>query len=488
MTYEAMLTARAHESGAAVPTALLRHRALARSPLCIVAWQLGAEPYAVGAIALGRQRSGYELFVPGYPINRDLLFASLTNFATVFCRAFEAPSTGTCETEEHFGSPLQVPTVLPQILVANPETINLLGRLGRRLAYLPTTGEQPVAPVLVRMGRHLMWLADHASMPGQQVILSVTDLLASHYATGMSAYESTSLASLDAWIAPPNGMHGFEAAEDAERHAVGPVPDPRDGEKIHDAMGKFNAARAGNTNRDVVHRLSRPLRILYDGMVRDTWNLIWKAIDRERAAHREAPSVERRAHADRVAYASHMAWMAGPAEGRRKTRMTPRAAAMRLNEYERAQRLLEAEEAIDDPLRMAPVLLAGDAIAGDVIDCDPNRKERIKSRNCKRPSVTLRSQEPCALPVGTELWWTRAARAREWVIERVVPTGEGAEVTLVLQTNHQLEAGLPRIGRRACFSKLNTRDSYEVHLPFEVPWTHRVAETPAATALESEAA
>ena len=70
----------------------------------------------------------------------------------------------------------------------------------------------------------------------------------------------------------------------------------------------------------------------------------------------------------------------------------------------------------------------------------------------------------------------------------MVTTGEGAEVTLILQTNHQLDAGLPRIGRRACFSKLNTRDSYEVHLPVEVPWTHRVAEAPAAASLESEAA
>jgi len=117
----------------------------------------------------------------------------------------------------------------------------------------------------------------------------------------------------------------------------------------------------------------------------------------------EAPSVARRVREDRIAYASHIAWMAGPTEGRRRTRMTPRLAAMRLNEYERAQALLEAEEAVDDPLRMAPVLLAGKAVAGEVIRVDEERREVVNSRRCLRPGVTLRTLERCAIPVGTEL-------------------------------------------------------------------------------------
>jgi hypothetical protein len=77
--------------------------------------------------------------------------------------------------------------------VANTETIGLLGRLGRRVAYLPTDGATPADPRLPRLGRHLMWLADYASTPGQQVILAATELLGTHYQTAMSSYETQSL-------------------------------------------------------------------------------------------------------------------------------------------------------------------------------------------------------------------------------------------------------------------------------------------------------
>ena len=406
-----------------------------------------------------------------------MLFAALIPFAKQFNAAFEAYSTGPCETVTAFGVDLAVPKQLPQIIVANNETIGLLGRLGRRLAYLPTDGERPVHPVLPRLGRHLMWLAEYAHSPGQQLILSATDLLTTHYATAMSPYEVGSLTAIDAWIDPPAREHGFHAAERAERQAVGPTPDPTDGVKVHELMQQFNAARAGRKDPALVQKLLGPLRALYEPMVKDTWNLIWKVIDRERGRP-EAGSVARRAREDRIAYANHLNWMAGPVGGRRKTRMNARSAAMRLNEWERAQVLLEAEEAVDDPLRMAPVLVAGQAVAGEVLRCDAERRELIGGRRCKRPSVTLRTQEPCVMPVGTELWWTRTADKREWIISRVVAAGTGSEVTLILQTNRTPDVGLPRVVKRACFSQLNTGAGYEVHLPQQTPWTHLPKEPP----------
>jgi hypothetical protein len=479
MSFQAMLAARAHKEGRAQPTALFRHRALAKDPLCIVAWQLGAEPYSVGTIAMGTKASGFKLYVPGYPLDRDLLFAELTRFARQFCPAFEAYAGGACEVVQHFGGDLLVPKQLPQIVVANTETIGLLGRLGRRLAYLPTTGERPADPMLPHLGRHLMWLAEHAHLPGQQLILSVTDLLTTHYATPMSAYEVGSLAAIDAWIAPSKRKHGFHAAEVAERQAVGPTPDPSDGDRVYQAMIEFNAARAGSKDPALVRKLAKPLQSLYTDMVEDTWNLIWKVVERE-GKRPEAASVARRAREDRIAYANHLSWMAGPADGRRKTRLSPRAAAMRLNEYERAHAAVVAEEAIDDPLRMVPVLLAGQAIAGEVVRAEPERREVINGRCCKRPSITLRTDEPCMMPLGTEVWWTKMPAGREWVVTEVVVAGSGSDVTLVLQTNRTPDADLPRVRQRACFSEVNTVEGYEVHLPQQVPWTHRPKE-PAPT-------
>jgi hypothetical protein len=162
---------------------------------------------------------------------------------------------------------------------------------------------------------------------------------------------------------------------------------------------------------------------------------------------------------------------------------------MRLNKYERAHAALIVEEAIDDPLRMLPVLLAGQAIAGDIVSSDPTRRELINNRFCKRPSIVLRTLEPCTIPLGTDVWWTESPAGREWVVTKTSPVGTGSEVTLVLQTNRTPDAGLPRLRQRACFSQLSTRDQYEAHLPREIPWTHRPKEPPSSeTDLDSEAA
>lgn len=487
MSFKALLAVRAHKEGRAQPSAQFRHRAIAENPLCIVAWQLGAEPYSIGAIAFGTESSGYQQFVPGYPLDRELLFAELTRLAKQFCPAFEAYMSERCDVISHFGSDLRVPRQLPQVVVANAETIGLIGRLGRRLAYLPTTGDRAADPILTRMGRHFMWLAEHSNVPGQQLILSAADLLTMHYVTGMSSYETGSLAATFAWIEPGRGTDGFQAAEAAERQAVGPTPDPDDGERIFDLMKAFNESRGGSRDPGTVRKLVKPLRDFYDNMVDDTWTLIWRVIGHERGRP-EASSVARRAQEDRIAYASHMNWMSSAAEGRRKTRMTSRSAAMRLNEYERSDARLEAEEAIDDPVRMVPFLLAGKAFAGSVIRSDPNRRELINGRRCKRPSVTVRTTEPCMMPRGTEVWWTEMSNGREWLVEAVANNETGSDVTIVLQTNRDPDAGLPRVHQRICFSQLNTQERYEVHLPQETPWTHRpIAPLPPDADLEGSA-
>ncbi|RDE49461.1 MAG: hypothetical protein DVS81_16435 [Candidatus Accumulibacter meliphilus] len=477
MSFQALLAARAHTDGRALPTAIRRHRALSDDPLCIVAWQLGAEAYSVGAIAIGRKSSGFKLFVPGYPLNRDLLFAALVGFAKEFCPAFEDFAGGPCEDILHHGAELAVPLELPQIVVPNAQTIGLLGRLGRRLAYLPTTGPHPADPLLPCLGRHLMWIADHAQMPGQQLIVSATDLLTTHYASAMSAIEMQSLPAMDAWIDPPAGMHGFNAAELAEIHAVGPVPSPRDGELVHSLMHTFNDQRAGSTDPGVVDKLVWPLRAHYRSMVDQTWNLMWKVVAREKPKP-EAASVVRRVREDRIAFAAHLQWMAGPAEGRRKTRMTARGAAMRLHDLEQAHARLLAEEAIDDPLRMAPHLLAGKALAGVVIDCDKTHRELINSRKCLRPRVIVRTQEPCLMLPGAKVWWTQMPDGREWLLGSVIAASGGSDVTLILQTNRVSDVCLPIVGSRACFSQFNTRPGYELFLPQQAPWTHLAAAPP----------
>ena len=93
------------------------------------------------------------------------------------------------------------------------------------------------------------------------------------------------------------------------------------------------------------------------------------------------------------------------------------------------------------------------------------------------------------MPLGAEVWWTKMPGGREWLVTRVTANGRGSEVELVLQTNRTPPMGLPRVKDRACFSELNTQEGYEVHLPQQIPWTHRPKEpAPTADLKGSEAA
>lgn len=473
MTLKAALAARAHQLGRAQRTAQLRHRAISSNPIGITGWLLGAEPYTVAALGAGTQKAGCEVYVPGYPLNRDLLFGELLRFAKFFCPAFEAAGGQSGKVINRFGQELLVPDRLPQIVVPNRETLDLLGRLGRRLAYLPTDGAQPADPLLPRLGRHLTWLAEYYRTPGQQLVLVATDLLNAHWQTAMSSYETASLAALNAWIDPPAGVHGFDAAVAAEKVKVGPRPDRTIGEDVQRLMKVFNAARAGKVDPAVIGPLRKPLTNYYGTLLTAPWGLMWQVINRERLVP-EAPSVQKREFEDRVAYASQLSWMNGPAKGLRRTRQTARNAALSLSRMEAAQNLLAAEEAIDDPIRMASIVLAGNAISGQVVGCEAGRRERVGGQNVLRPRVTIKSDEPCMMPVGKQLWWTLAADKAEWEISSVAnEKGGGSVVSVILQTNRSLPAGLPSMGKRACFSELNTREPYELHLPDKIPWTHQ---------------
>src|SRR5262249_10225273 len=145
-------------------------------------------------------------------------------------------------------------------------------------------------------------------------------------------------------------------------------------------------------------------------LVEFTWELLWRCQDRE-AAFVEARSVARRWDTDRDAYTRHVDWLAQV--GLRRTRQTPRQAALTMHELEEAGRLVEAEEACDDPLRMIPSLLQNKAVRGRVIRINPDHRELAERRLVRRPLVTLHTPDPCVMPAGKELWWTGQPDGRE---------------------------------------------------------------------------
>src|SRR5262249_54971789 len=147
-------------------------------------------------------------------------------------------------------------------------------------------------------------------------------------------------------------------------NSVGPVPAAEDDERLGPLVERFNKARGDRTGPETVKPLLAPIEDHYRPLVRRAWDLVWRCRDRE-AEFPEAPSVERRWEGDREAYTVHVDWMARG--GLRRTRQTARQAATMLREFEEAQRLLDAEEACDDPLRMIPYLLQHKAMRGRVV-------------------------------------------------------------------------------------------------------------------------
>jgi hypothetical protein len=463
------LAARAHRCGHALRTALHCHRRLRPQPLAIVLYQLGAEPFAAAALGWGEHHDGLTFRVAGEPRNRDLAFAPLLEFAHWFNARFEAPSADreTITRGEYTSTRARS---APQVLVVNRATANMLDRLGRRLAYLPTTGPRPADEALVRLGRHLRFLANHVWVPGQQLLVPLTDLLNDHWMTSQSELERQSLAALDAFIEPPPGVHGLDAAARVEDDSIGPVPAGEDDERLAPLVEHFNKLRGDRTAPAVVKPLLAPIEDHYRPLVRRTWDLLWRCRDRE-ALVAEAPSVGRRWADDREAYTLHMDWMARG--GLRRTRHTPRQAAMTLRQLEEAQHLLEAEEACDDPVRMIPCLLQQKAVSGQVVGIDRTYRELATKRMVARPLVTLRSPDPCLMPLGKELWWSEQPGGREYVLHAIKATDEGWLVTLKLMTGSAAE--LPAVGSTACFSVHNTRPAPFLTLPKADPWTHRPA-------------
>jgi hypothetical protein len=184
----------------------------------------------------------------------------------------------------------------------------------------------------------------------------------------------------------------------------------------------------------------------------------------------------RRWDADRDAYTQHIDWTASV--GRRRTRQTPRQAAMLLRRLEEGTAILQAEEACDDSLRMIPYLLDGKAVSGGVIEITMDHWKMGRRRRVRRPLVTILSADTCLMPRGKRLWWTSAPDGSAYEVHQIHEApGGGSTVILELSTGTR-DVRMPRIGDTACFSIHKTAALWLTALPQAEPWTHRPTAPP----------
>ncbi|WP_367322857.1 hypothetical protein [Streptomyces sp. HUAS ZL42] len=508
-------------TGRAQPAATVRHRHLSERPLVFVPLTTAGEAGApLGALA-GTDREAPRLLVVPQPRDRDLRFAFLAELADIvlpyvdsYADVVEAAERG--ETDPETGKRVKVEVELcadaPQLIVPSRAGIDFVRLLGRSMRFRRTAEQDPetphpAPPRVPLLGRWLTHFGERARVPGSSLLLALTDVLARHWATGQSTLEDQHLGALLAWIEPPEGATGAEAALRAElaRSAdgqllcppAGPATDPAfDNKLLAPAIERYDRARtalaAAEDGLEADDRLGdlttaeREIRDLVGRVMLPTWHKVWDGLDLLRTLP-EGAHVEQRWTRDRWSFTGHRdRVVAGePPQPRRDDAVT---AANKLAGREREQARLEAQEALDDPLVMAGRRLAGEAFAGEVTDVVMAYSEG--KRPSPRPLVTVRTDDRPHLGERAKVY--RSLAGKPQAAEYVGTEGDGVLVLRIVDKmgrGKEPETGsVPEKGDQVCFTLFEheQRGGAKLPDPEETPWTH--GGPPGETAAVPEAA
>ncbi|KUM69332.1 hypothetical protein [Streptomyces curacoi] len=499
-------------TGRAQPTATVRHRHLSDRPLVFVPLTTAGEAGAPLGALVGTDRDAPHLLVVPQPRDRDLRFAFLAELADlvlpyVDTYAADVEAAERNETDPETGKRVKVEVELcanaPQVIVPSRAGIDFVRLLGRSMRFRRTAEQDPEAPYpapprVPLLGRWLTHFGERARVPGSSLLLAMTDVLARHWATGQSTLEDQHLGALLAWIDPPDGATGAEAALRAELArdaqgqllcpAAGPATDPAfDNKLLAPAIERYDRARtalaAAEDGLEADDRLGdltaaeREIRALVESRTRPTWDAVWRGLDLLRALP-EAARAEERWTRDRWSFTGHRdRVLAGePPQPRRDDAVT---AANKLAAREREQARLEAQEALDDPLVMAGRRLAGEAFAGEVTEVVMAYSEG--KRPSPRPLVTVRTDDRPQLGERTKVFRSLGEKPQsaEFVGYGEAPGEDGALIVLRVldkmgRGKEPEEGSVPEKGDLVCFTLFEheQRGGAKLPDPEQTPWTH----------------
>ncbi|MFI7414848.1 hypothetical protein ACIBU0_40055 [Streptomyces sp. NPDC049627] len=499
-------------TGRAQPAATVRHRHLSDRPLVFVPLTTAGEAGAPLGALVGTDRDAPHLLVVPQPRDRDLRFAFLSELADVvlpyidtYAEVVEAAERN--ETDPETGKRVKVEVELcadaPQLIVPSRAGVDFVRLLGRSMRFRRTAEQDPEAPYpapprVPLLGRWLTHFGERARVPGSSLLLAMTDVLTRHWATGQSTLEDQHLGALLAWIDPPEGETGAEAALRAELARdrdgqllcppAGPATDPAfDNKLLAPAIERYDRARtalaAAEDGLEADDRLGdltaaeREIRALVESRTRPTWDAVWRGLDLLRELP-EAGRVEERWTRDRWSFTGHRdRVLAGePPQPRRDDAVT---AANKLAAREREQARLEAQEALDDPLVMAGRRLAGEAFAGEVTEVVMAYSEG--KRPSPRPLVTVRTDDRPHLGERAKVYRSLGGKPQsaEFVGREEAP--DDGSTLLVLRVLDKMgrgkepeEGSVPEKGDLVFFTLFEheQRGGAKLPDPEETPWTH----------------
>ncbi|MCF1596769.1 hypothetical protein [Streptomyces muensis] len=499
-------------TGRAQPAATVRHRRLSERPLVFVPLTTAGEAGAPLGALVGTDRDAPHLLVVPQPRDRDLRFTFLSELADVVlpyidAYAVDVEAAERNETDPETGKRVKVEVELcanaPQLIVPSRAGIDFVRLLGRSMRFRRTAEQDPETPYpapprVPLLGRWLTHFAERARVPGSSLLLAMTDVLARHWATGQSTLEDQHLGALLAWIDPPGGETGAEAALRAELARdrdgqllcppAGPATDPAfDNKLLAPAIERYDRARtalaAAEDGLQADDRLGdlttaeREIRALVASRTRPTWDAVWRGLDRLRELP-EASRVEERWTRDRWSFTGHRdRVLAGePPQPRRDDAVT---AANKLAAREREQARLEAQEALDDPLVMAGRRLSGEAFAGEVTEVVMAYSEG--KRPSPRPLVTVRTDDRPHLGERAKVFRSLGGKPQSAEFVGYEGDPEDGSALIVLRVLDKMgrgkepeEGSVPEKGDELCFTLFEheQRGGAKLPDPEQTPWTH----------------
>ncbi|MEN8650246.1 hypothetical protein ABCR94_06295 [Streptomyces sp. 21So2-11] len=495
-------------TGRAQPVATVRHRHLAKHPMVFVPLTTAGEAGAPLGALVGTDRESPRLLTVAQPRDRDLRFAFLAELAECVLPYFDgyADDIETAErneTDPETGKRVKVEVELcadaPQLIVPSRAGVEYVRLLGRSMRFRRTAEQDPDTPYpapphIPLLGRWLTHYAERARVPGSSLLLSATDLLGRHWATGQSQLEDQHLGALLGWIDPPEGESGAERALHAElaRDAqgqlecppAGPATDPAfDNRLLAPAIDRYDLARralaaaedglVADARLGELSAAESDIRALLARQLLPTWDAVWRGLDLVRALP-EGPRATDRWTRDRWSFTGHRDRVrAGePPQPRHDGAVS---AAQKLASRESAQAQLEAQEALDDPLVMAGRRLAGEAFTSEVLAVEMAMSEG--RRPSPRPLLTVRTDDHPHLAGRVKVYRSLDGKAQSAEFVR----HEEETGVLVLRVTDKMGRGkepapgsVPEKGEQVCWTLFehDQRGGPQLPDPEETPWTH----------------
>ncbi len=465
-TLTALARAQAFSAGRAEPIATVRHLHVHDQPLVFVPLAMAGEPNAPLAAMIGTSPGDASLLVVAQPRNRDQRFAFAASLASILVPYVDSFADLTEAVAVDRGRDVRYRSAdAPQIWVPNTGGVDFVKLFGRSTRFRQVDGDYPVPPSVPLLGRWLTFFATSAEVPGSALLLNAVQALGLHWATGQSSAEDAQLATQLAWIDPPAGQTGAQAALAAESSPpAGPATDPEFDNRVLAPL--MSAAEPD------VAELTAVLR----SVLEPTWQQMWQTIDLLRALPAGA-RVGTRWDGDRDAFSAFVQHLAdgGPPQPRRDGAV---AAAARLHRLENAATRYAVQRAFDDPLVMAEHRLTGNAFAGTVTLAAPDRIDDTGKRPVLRPRIMVATTETVRVEPGATL--TSPARpAQKCKVVSVTPTPTGCDVLLELSggMGRKLVAepgSVPEPGEQVLLTTLSEafRPGGAFPDPAETPWTH----------------